>query len=148
MELNQLYHQTSEQTQNRLQEILRTFDFEYSELYNIADKKTKKSINTYIEEWQNKGLFINNRLSSTHSEINNLTQSDMTQFGLLANDIYKRTRVKNSEILMLLILSAYIEEQKKIVDCLLTMDEVIKIKKQKLETWKTIKKGLLQQMFV
>ena len=114
MELNQLYHQTSEQTQNRLQEILRTFDFEYSELYNIADKKTKKRINTYIEEWQNKGLFINNRLSSTHSEINNLTQSDMTQFGLLANDIYKRTRVKNSEILMLLILSAYIEEQKKI----------------------------------
>lgn len=35
-------------------------------------------------------------------------------FGLLANNIYKRTRVKNSEILELLIYSAYIEEQSKL----------------------------------
>ena len=40
------------------------------------------------------------------------------------------------------------EEQEKIADCLSSMDEVIQIKKQKLETWKNIKKGLLQQMFV
>ena len=39
-------------------------------------------------------------------------------------------------------------EQQKIADCLTSIDEVIALKKQKLETWKNIKKGLLQQMFV
>lgn len=40
------------------------------------------------------------------------------------------------------------EEQQKIADCLLAYDEAIQIKKDKLEVWKEIKKGLLQQMFV
>lgn len=35
-------------------------------------------------------------------------------FGMLANNIYNKTRVKNSEILELLIYSAYIEEQSKL----------------------------------
>lgn len=39
-------------------------------------------------------------------------------------------------------------EQKKIADCLSSIDKVIEIKKEKLATWKNIKKGLLQQMFV
>lgn len=41
-----------------------------------------------------------------------------------------------------------IAEQQKIVDCLSAYDEAIQIKKDKLEIWKEIKKGLLQQMFV
>ena len=41
-----------------------------------------------------------------------------------------------------------IEEQQKIADCLSAYDEAIQIKKDKLVTWKEIKKGLLQQMFV
>lgn len=40
------------------------------------------------------------------------------------------------------------EEQEKIAELLYTVDEVIQTKKQKLEKWKNIKKGLLQQMFV
>lgn len=40
------------------------------------------------------------------------------------------------------------EEQQKIADCLLAYDEAIQIKKDKLEVWKEIKKGLLQQMLV
>lgn len=40
------------------------------------------------------------------------------------------------------------EEQQKIADCLSAYDEAIQIKKDKLEIWKEIKKGLLQQMFV
>lgn len=52
-----------------------------------------------------------------------------------------------------LISSMYFEipslvEQQKIADCLSSIDKVIEIKKQKCETWKNIKKGLLQQMFV
>ena len=35
-------------------------------------------------------------------------------FTVLAKNIYRRTRVKNSEILELLIYSAYIEEQSKL----------------------------------
>ena len=64
-------------------------------LYNIADIKTKNIVNTYIEEWKDKGLLTG-------------------YFGMLANNIYKKNRVKNSEILELLIYGAYIEEQSKL----------------------------------
>lgn len=94
-ELKQLYIKTSKQTQNKLQEIIDTFKFNFDTLYNIADAKTKKRVNTYIEEWKDKGLLTG-------------------YFGTLAKNIYNRTRVKNSEILELLIYGAYIEEQSKL----------------------------------
>lgn len=93
--LKQLYSKTSKQTQNRLQEIIDTFKFNFDTLYNIADIKTKNRVNTYIEEWKDKGLLTG-------------------YFGTLAKNIYNRTRVKNSEILELLIYGAYIEEQNKL----------------------------------
>jgi hypothetical protein len=96
-QLKQLYNKTSKQTQNRLQEIFDTFNFTTENIYNIADNKTKKRINTYIEQWKEQGLLKNNNY-----------------FTVLANNIYKRTRVKNSEILELLIYIAYIEEQNKL----------------------------------
>ena len=94
-ELNQLYSKTSKQTQNKLQEIIDTFKFEFDTLYNIADTKTKNRVNTYIEEWKDKGLLTG-------------------YFETLAKNIYNRTRVKNSEILELLIYGVYIEEQNKL----------------------------------
>lgn len=94
-ELKQLYIKTSKQTQNKLQEIIDTFKFNFDTLYNITDTKTKKRINTYIEEWEDKGLLTG-------------------YFGTLAKNIYNRTRVKNSEILELLIYGAYVEEQSKL----------------------------------
>lgn len=94
-ELKRLYLKTSKQTQNRLQEIFDRIDFTFDNLYNIADKEHKSRINTYIEEWKDKGLLTG-------------------YFGMLAKNIYNRTRVKNSEILELLIYGAYIEEQNKI----------------------------------
>lgn len=93
--LKQLYNKTSKQTQNRLQEIFDTFNFTTENIYNIADNKTKKRINTYIEQWKEQKLLTG-------------------YFGALANNIYRKTRVKNSEILELLIYSAYIEEQSKL----------------------------------
>ena len=92
-----IYQRTSRQTQNKLQEIFDTFNFTQENIYNIADNKTKKRINTYIEGWKEQELLKNNNY-----------------FTVLANNIYKRTRVKNSEILELLIYSAYIEEQSKL----------------------------------
>lgn len=47
--LKQLYNKTSKQKQLRLQEIFDTFNFTTENIYNIADNKTKKRINTYIE---------------------------------------------------------------------------------------------------
>lgn len=90
-----MYHKTSKQTQNRLQEIFDTFNFTYDNIYNIADVKTKRRVNVYIEEWKDKRLLKG-------------------YFGMLANNIYQRNRVKNSEILELLIYGAYIEEQDKL----------------------------------
>ena len=72
-----IYQKTNSQTQNKLREIFDTFNFTSENIYNIADNKTKKRINTYIERLE-------------------------------------RTRVKNSEILELLIYFAYIEEQNKL----------------------------------
>ncbi len=94
-ELKKIYNKVSKQTQNRLQEIFDGFQISFNELYNIADSKTRYKINTYIEEWKDKGLLVG-------------------YFGMLANSIYKRTRAKNNEILELLIYSAYIEEQNKL----------------------------------
>lgn len=96
-QLKQLYNKTSKQTQNRLQEIFDTFNFTQENIYDIATNKVKKRINTYIDQWKEQGLLKNNNY-----------------FTVLANNIYKRTRVKNSEILELLIYSAYIEEQSKL----------------------------------
>ncbi|MFQ7492426.1 MAG: restriction endonuclease subunit S [Bifidobacterium bifidum] len=39
-------------------------------------------------------------------------------------------------------------EQRKIADCLASMDEVIQKSKDELAKWQELKKGLLQQMFV
>lgn len=94
-ELKQVYHRIDKQKQLRLQEIFDTYNFTSENLYNVADNKTKNKINVYIEEMKDKGL-LNGYLR------------------LLANSIYKRTRVKNSEILELLIYGAYIEEQSKL----------------------------------
>lgn len=92
-----IYQRISRQTQNKLQEIFDMLNFTSENIYNIADNKTKKRINTYIEQWKEQGLLKNN-----------------SYFTVLANNIYKRTRVNNSEILELLIYSAYIEEQNKL----------------------------------
>ena len=92
-----IYQRISRQTQNKLQEIFDTFNFTSENIYNIADNKTKRRINTYIEQWKEQELLKNNNY-----------------FSVLANNIYNRTRVKNSEILELLIYSAYIEEQNKL----------------------------------
>lgn len=75
--------------------ILKTLNLNNDNLYSIADIKTKNRANIYIEELKDKGLLKG-------------------YFGVLAKNIYSRTRVKNSEILELFIYGAYIEEQSKL----------------------------------
>ena len=95
MELKKTYQKINQQTKNKLQEIFDSINFDFNNLYSIADGKTKRRINTYIGDWQDKGLLKG-------------------QFGLLANNIKNRIRVKNSEILELLIYAVYMEEQEKL----------------------------------
>lgn len=75
--------------------IFKTLNLTSDNLYNIADKKTKQTANTYIEELKDKKLLTG-------------------YFGIFAKNIYNRTRVKNNEILELFIYAAYIEEQSKL----------------------------------
>ncbi len=93
--LKQIYNRTSKQTQNNLQDIFDSCKIDFEHLYSITGNKTLNRIKTKIEEWKDKGLLNG-------------------YFGMLANNIYKKTRVKNSEILELLIYGAYIEEQSKL----------------------------------
>ena len=95
IELKKTYNKIDKQKQLELQTIFNTFNFSFKELYNIASKKTKDMIDIKISEWRDKGLLKG-------------------YFGTMVNNIYKRTRVKNNEILELLIYGAYIEEQSKL----------------------------------
>lgn len=92
-ELKKLYNRIGMQKQLELQNIFNNINFDSEQLYNIASKKTKDMIDVKILEWKEQKLLIG-------------------YFGVLANNICQRTRVKNSEILELLIYSAYVEEQK------------------------------------
>lgn len=74
---------------------MKTLNLTNQNIYNTADTKNKKMTNIYIEELKEKGLLKGN-------------------FGLLAINIYRRTRVNNNEILELFIYGAYIEEQDKL----------------------------------
>lgn len=56
IELKELYTRINKQTQNNLQRIFKTLNLNSDNMYDIADKKTKKMINTYIEEWKEKEL--------------------------------------------------------------------------------------------
>lgn len=75
--------------------IFKTLKINNKNLYSIADKETRNMANTYIEEMKEKELLKG-------------------YFGIIAKNIYVRTRVKNSEILELFIYGAYIEEQSKL----------------------------------
>lgn len=67
IELKKIYNKVSKQTQNRLQEIFDGIDFDFNSLYSIADSKTKKRIDTYIEEWKDKG-FLTGYFRNTSKE--------------------------------------------------------------------------------
>lgn len=57
-------------------------------------------------------------------------------------------RVTPDTILQYLVSLPSLPEQRKIADCLTTLDDVIAKAKDELDAWRELKKGLLQQMFV
>lgn len=75
-------------------------------------------------------------------------QISRNKYFMKFDDGVSQTNLRKEEVLQCPISVPCIEEQQKIADCLSAYDEAIQIKKDKLEVWKEIKKGLLQQMFV
>lgn len=59
-----------------------------------------------------------------------------------------RANLNTSEFQKVQVPVPCFEEQKKIADCLSSLDEVIEKQKATLAAWEELKKGLLQQMFV
>lgn len=57
-------------------------------------------------------------------------------------------RVTPDTILQYLVSLPSLPEQRKIADCLTSLDDVIAKAKNELDAWRELKKGLLQQMFV
>lgn len=92
-ELQNIYDKFSRQKQNDLQALFNSID--KTNIYDIADNKTKNSINTYIEKWKDDGLLTG-------------------IFGAYALNIYKRTRVNYNDLIQLMIYGIYEEEQYKI----------------------------------
>jgi len=84
-----LYKKANNKIKNHIQEYIDTFKFNNENIYEIADKKR---INQYIDEWNDKGLLKG-------------------YFGYLVNNIRKRTKVTNMEILELLVYASYVEAQ-------------------------------------
>ena len=70
-----IYQTISKQTQNKLQELLDTYNFTTEYIYNIAGNKTKERINPYIKQWKEQGLLKEN-----------------SYFTVLANIVYRRTK--------------------------------------------------------
>lgn len=56
--------------------------------------------------------------------------------------------INRADLIELYMSFPYLVEQQKIVDCLSSLDEVIKKLKAALAAWEEMKKGLLQQMFI
>lgn len=66
---------------------------------------------------------------------------------MIAYEVGTHERHWISKFALMTVLIPSPDEQKKIADCLSSMDNLIKAQIQKLEGYKTLKKGLIQQLF-
>ena len=103
-------------------------DVVYSGLHTIACRPKEEFALGYL------GNYINSM--SYHDQLRPYMQG------------IKVTSVSKTNIGSTHLLVPSLPEQRKIADCLTSMDEVIQKSKDELAKWQELKKGLLQQMFV
>lgn len=79
-----------------------------------------------------------------------VTRQDFIQYALRYQQgtVYERMSVSPKDLLSIKVCIPCLDEQQKIADCLISLDDVIKKQKATLAAWEELKKGLLQQMFV
>ena len=97
VELRNLYKKMSEKTKIRLQEYFKLFKLNSTNIYNIANFKDKRIVNVIIDDWKEKKLLKG-------------------YFGVLAKNIYNKSKVKYCEILELLIYGALEEEKGNLIE--------------------------------
>lgn len=99
-----------------------------SGLHTIACRPREKFVSKYL------GYFMNS--DAYHNQLRPYMQG------------IKVTSISKANIKLTSILIPCLAEQQKIADCLSALDDVSDKQKATLATWKEMKKGLLQQMFV
>ena len=79
-----------------------------------------------------------------------VTRRDFIEYALKYQQgtVYERMSVSPDDLLSIRVMVPCMAEQKKIADCLVSLDNVINSYKATLSAWEELKKGLLQQMFV
>ena len=108
-----------------------------------------------IRKWKNINVGLNQRIMKIESKNSNLLLNSFLYYAVQLpiyniNGLTPSTTVKhlsNKDVENIVIELPCLEEQQKIAEFLSSFDETIDATKEELETWKNIKKGLLQQMF-
>lgn len=88
-----LYKKTSLKTQDKLQNILNSVNYNYSDLNKPISKQQKDRFNRMTDEWQKLGLLTG-------------------YFGYMVNTLLTKTKITNEELLDILIYSEYVKERK------------------------------------
>lgn len=86
----------------------------------------KAALPTYVLAWLNAKVEDWKRIASSSRKDPNITSSDVAKFTIFLPNL---------------------DEQQRIADCLSSLDTLIVAETQKLETFKTHRKGLMQQLF-
>ena len=89
------YNKLNKKTQDDIQDIFDSYNFNNDSLFNIADEKTRNKVNRLIDEYVE------------DSEIDTYTKYRI-------NKVYGKSRIKNNDILDFLIFFCYIKERNKL----------------------------------
>lgn len=91
-EMLKKYNKLNKRTQDKIQEVFDSIDFNGQNLFDIASKRTLDKVNRKIEE------YVEN------NEINEYTKYRI-------NKVYRKSRIKNNEVLDFLIFMCFLEER-------------------------------------
>lgn len=111
-----------------------------SEVYNVGQKKMLAGLHTML--CRPKIKFASKYLGYYMNSIQYHKQIERFLVGTKVYSINKKA------IGLTKLWYPCLEEQRKIADSLSSVDDVINMKRQKVEVWENIKNGLLQQMFI
>lgn len=96
-EMLKKYNKLNKRTQDKIQEVFDSIDFNGQNLFDIASKSTLDKVNRKIEEY------------TENNEIN-----DYTRYRI--NKIYRKSRIRNNEVLDFLIFMCFLEERDKLTE--------------------------------
>ena len=87
-----IYKKISSKTQDRIQDIFNSIDFEYTDLNKPISSNKKKKLLRIIEEWKESNILNG-------------------YFGYMVNELIRKRYITNQEMLDILLWGAYIKER-------------------------------------